>query len=58
VKIKAAVLHGENESLRIETVDLAEPKEGELLVKIAAAELPHRRNAAPVPGLHTDCSGP
>ncbi|MDH3716590.1 MAG: Zn-dependent alcohol dehydrogenase [Planctomycetota bacterium] len=37
MKIQAAVLSGVDEPFRIETVDLAEPREGEVLVKIAAA---------------------
>ena len=41
MKIKAAVLHQPNEKIRIETVDLAEPKRNELLVKIAACGVCH-----------------
>ncbi len=37
MKIKAAVLHAPNTPLAIETLDLDEPKEGEVLVRVAAA---------------------
>ncbi|MGA2875980.1 MAG: NAD(P)-dependent alcohol dehydrogenase [Nitrososphaerales archaeon] len=41
MKIQAAVLHQPNEKIRIETVDLAEPKHDELLVKIVACGVCH-----------------
>ncbi len=37
MKIKAAVLYQPNTPLVIETVDLDEPSDGEVLVRIAAA---------------------
>jgi S-(hydroxymethyl)glutathione dehydrogenase / alcohol dehydrogenase len=41
VRIDAAVLHKYNESLEIAEIDLAPPKEGEVLVRIHAAGLCH-----------------
>ena len=41
MKIKAAVLHRPNEKIRLETLDLAEPKYNELLVKIVACGVCH-----------------
>lgn len=46
MKIKAAVTHANAEPFRIETVDLAEPKAGEILVKIAACGVCHTDEAA------------
>ncbi|MGE4484837.1 MAG: NAD(P)-dependent alcohol dehydrogenase [Oscillospiraceae bacterium] len=41
MKIRAAVLHGAGKPLEIESLDLTEPGEGELLVKIAACGICH-----------------
>lgn len=54
MKIQAAVIHEAGQPFRIEEVDLAEPKRGELLVKIAACGVCHtddvaRQQFIPVP---------
>ena len=55
MKIKAAVLYTPNEDLIIETIDLDEPKDGEVLVRIARAGVCRsdlsvaRKPGAPVP---------
>jgi len=41
MKIKAAVLHEPGVPFKVETIDLAEPREGEVLVRIAAAGICH-----------------
>ena len=41
MKTKAAVLYEANTPMVIETVDLQEPQEGEVLVKVAAAGVCH-----------------
>ena len=46
MKIKAAVTHANAEPFQIETVDLEEPKAGEILVKIAACGICHTDEAA------------
>ena len=46
MKIQGAVLHQPSRRIRIATVDLAEPKHNELLVKIAACGAPFAWQAA------------
>lgn len=46
MKIKAAVVHRKDEPFQIEEVDLAEPKYGELLVKITASGVCHTDEVA------------
>lgn len=46
MEIKAAVTHGKGAPFRIESVDLAEPKAGEMLVKIVACGICHTDEAA------------
>ena len=41
MKVKAAVLHEVNKDLSIETVDLAEPRDKEVLVRITATGVCH-----------------
>lgn len=46
MKIQAAVTHKKGEPFKIETVDLAEPKAGEMLVKIVACGVCHTDESA------------
>ena len=46
MKIQAAVTHKKGEPFKIETVDLAEPKAGQMLVRIVACGVCHTDESA------------
>ena len=47
MKMKAAVLYEPNKPMVVETIDLEEPKEGEVLVRIVAAAVSYTHLTLP-----------